>query len=107
MIEVCQGRISESMLTPNDFGLTASGNDGFMGGNAEQNVRIALQILKGERSPAADVVIANAACGFWVAGMAKNLAEGVAMAKQSLDSGAALAKLEALRKISQSFAISK
>ncbi|MGH7454009.1 MAG: anthranilate phosphoribosyltransferase, partial [bacterium] len=60
-------------------------------------------ILQGEKGPARDIVAANAACGFWVAGAAKNLAEGVAMAKQSLDSGAALAKLEALRKMSQSF----
>jgi anthranilate phosphoribosyltransferase len=65
MIEVCRGRISENMLTPKDFGLTASGNDGIIGGNAEQNARIALHILKGEPSPARDVVVANAACGFW------------------------------------------
>ncbi len=103
MIEVCKGRLSERTLTPKDFGVRPSGANGIIGGNAEQNAQIAQHILQGEKGPARDIVAANAACGFWVAGAAKDLAEGAAMAKQSLDSGAALAKLEALREMSQSF----
>ncbi len=103
IVEINNGRIAESTLTPKDFGLKPSVHNGIIGGNAGQNAQIALRILRGEPGPARDIVLANAACGFWVAGAAKNLAEGVAMARQSLDSGAALAKLEALREMSQSF----
>jgi len=91
------------MLTMEDFGVLASSINGILGGNAEQNAQIALSILNGEKGAAREIVIANAACGFWVAGVAKNISEGVVMARQSIDSGAALAKLDALRKLSNGF----
>jgi anthranilate synthase/phosphoribosyltransferase len=103
MLEIREGRISEKTLAPEDFGFSPANGDGIMGGNAEQNAQMALRVLNGEKSAAREIVIANAACGFWVAGLAKNISEGVMMASQSLDSGAALAKLEALRKLSNSF----
>jgi len=103
MLEVRKGRILERMFTMEDFGVLPSGSNGIRGGNAEQNAQIALSVLNGEKGAAREIVIANAACGFWVAGLAKNISEGVAMARQSLDSGAAMAKLEALRKLSNSF----
>ncbi len=103
MLEIREGRISEKTLSPEDFGFSPVNGDSIAGGNAVQNAQTALRILNGEKSAARDFVIANAACGFWVAGLAKNISEGVMMARQSLDSGAALAKLEALRKMSNSF----
>jgi anthranilate synthase/phosphoribosyltransferase len=103
MLEIRQGRISEKTLTPEDFDFSSANGDSIAGGNAVQNAQTALRILRGEKSAGRDFVIANAACGFWVAGLAKNISEGVAMASQSLASGAALAKLEALRKMSNSF----
>jgi anthranilate phosphoribosyltransferase len=102
MFEVHQGRIREGMLTMEDFGVLPSGRDGVFGGDAEKNVQIALSILSGEKGAAREIVIANAACGFWIAGVATNISEGVAMARQSIDSGAAMAKLEALRQLSNS-----
>jgi len=103
MLEVRQGRILERMFTMEDFGVLPSDSNGITGGNAGQNAQIALSILNGEQSAAREIVIANAACGFWVAGLSKNISEGVVMARQSIDSGAALAKLEALRKLSNGF----
>jgi anthranilate synthase/phosphoribosyltransferase len=103
ILEIREGRISEKTLTPEDFGFPPANGDCIAGGNAVQNAQTALRILHGEKSAGRDFVIANAACGFWVAGLAKNISEGVMMASQSLDSGAALAKLEALRKISKGF----
>jgi anthranilate phosphoribosyltransferase len=103
ILEICEGCLSERTLTPEDFGFSPTNGDSIMGGNAEQNAQIALSILQGAPGVKRDIVLANAACGFWVAGVAKNISEGVAMAKQSLDSGAALAKLEALRKMSNGF----
>jgi len=106
LFEVCAGRIAERTLTPEDFGMAPSRGDSMMGGNATLNAQIALHILQGEKGATRDIVVANAACGFLVAGAAQNLTEGVALANQSLDSGAALAKLEALRQMSQGFASS-
>ncbi len=103
MFEVRKSRIREGMFTMDDFGVLPCGNNGISGGSAEQNAQIALSILNGEQGAAREIVIANAACGFWVAGRVKNISEGVVMARQSLDSGAALAKLEALRKLSNGF----
>lgn len=103
MFEVHEGRISEKMLTPEDFGFTPAEGNGIGGGLAAHNAQIAERILQGEAGIARDIVVANAACGFWVAGAVENLADGVALAKQSLDSGAALAKLTALRKLSNNF----
>jgi anthranilate synthase/phosphoribosyltransferase len=103
MFEVREGRIREGIFTMEDFGVSPSGHDGVIGGDAAHNAQIALNILNGEKGAAREIVIANAACGFWIASAAKNISEGVAMARQSIDSGAAMAKLEALRKLSNSF----
>ena len=103
MLEVRNGRILEKMLTTEDFGVLPPGGNGIAGGNAERNAQIALSILNGGQGAARAIVLANAACGFLVAGLAKNIPEGVARARQSIDSGAALAKLEALRKLSNAF----
>ena len=103
LFEVRQGRILERTLTREDFGILPSGNNGVIGGDAKQNAQIALRVLNGEKGAAREIVIANAACGFWVSGLAKTIAEGAVMARQSIDSGAALAKLEALRTLSNGF----
>ncbi len=54
----------------------------------EDNVRIAEAVLVGEPGPAADVVALNAAAALHVAGVARNLAEGLSMAREVLASGA-------------------
>ncbi len=103
MVELMKGRISERTLTPEDFGLHRYLN-GIYGGMPPKNAEIALRILRGEPGAPRDIVIANAACGLWVAGVAANIKEGAALATQSLDSGAAMEKLDALRVLTNSFA---
>ncbi|NUO78732.1 anthranilate phosphoribosyltransferase [candidate division KSB1 bacterium] len=101
-VELLKGRISERTLTPEDFGLHRYTN-GLYGGTPPKNAEIARRILQGEAGAPRDVVIANAACGLWVAGLADNFKAGAALATQSLDSGAAMQKLEALRVLTNSF----
>jgi anthranilate phosphoribosyltransferase len=79
-----------------DFGLSGSNVD-ISGGDSAENARLALEILQGATGPGRDVVVANAACGLVVGGKARSIAEGVDLAAESIDSGAALGKLEALR----------
>lgn len=103
VVEMYKGRVSKKTLTPNDFGFTPTSKNGIGGGDATQNAQMALRVLEGAPGAARDIVVANAACGFVVAGAAKNLGEGVAMAKKSIDCGDAREKLEALRTMSTSF----
>lgn len=103
VIEVKHGNLAERTLTPKDFGFTELYYESLSGGNAGDNAGIALRVLNGKPGVARDVVLANAACGFWVAGKAKDVVEGIVLAQQSIDSGAALAKLEALRRWTHEF----
>ncbi len=94
--EACGGKIAEYELNPGDFGLKTAPRDAIAGGDALQNAEILRRVLSGEKGPCRDIVLMNAAPAI-VAGMgASDLAGGFARAIESLDSGAALAKLEAL-----------
>ncbi|MEJ5364632.1 MAG: anthranilate phosphoribosyltransferase [Desulfosoma sp.] len=66
------------------------------GGSPQENAKILRSILEGAAGPRRDVVVLNAAAALVAAGSAEDLKEGVRLAEQSLDSGAARAKLDAL-----------
>jgi anthranilate phosphoribosyltransferase len=102
-VELHQGQIKEKRLVPDSFGLPVSDKNGISGGSPTENAEIALEILHGKRGPTRDAVVANAACGFVVGGAAQDFMEGAKMARESIDSGAALEKLELLKELSSSF----
>ncbi len=83
-------------LVPADYGISTSVAD-LRGGDAAANARALLAILAGECSPRADVVALNAALALVVGNEAVDVADGLARARSSLASGAALAALDALR----------
>jgi anthranilate phosphoribosyltransferase len=96
------GSIRSFEITPEDAGLPRAGPDALKGGDAEANA-IALQsVLDGMPSPFRDVALFNAAAALIVAGKVKDLKEGVALGRTSLDSGAALKKLQQLVAVSNS-----
>jgi anthranilate phosphoribosyltransferase len=87
-------------VTPEEAGLPRANGDALKGGDAEANA-IALQgVLNGKPSPYRDVALLNAAAALIVAGRVKDLKEGVSLGVQSLDSGAAAAKLKHLIAVS-------
>ena len=86
----------EYHLQPEDFGFTKLTLDGFRGGDKNANAVIALDVLKGGKSSARDVVVANAALGIYVSGKAKTILEGKQKAEESINSGKALEKLKKL-----------
>jgi anthranilate phosphoribosyltransferase len=90
----------KSHLEPQHFGLPVVKRDSILGGSSEENAAIALRILKGERSPHRDIVLANSALGLMAAGKTRNLQEGVQIAAESIDSGEALRKLDQMREFS-------
>ncbi|NIR51932.1 anthranilate phosphoribosyltransferase [candidate division KSB1 bacterium] len=101
-VELRDGKLRETQLLPENFGLSVARENGMLGGTPEDNAEIALNILQGERGSNRDIVIANAACGLLVGAAARTFEDGAKMALDSIDSGAALEKLESLREFSQS-----
>jgi anthranilate phosphoribosyltransferase len=98
---VQHGDVSRIELSPADFGLEAQRGDGIAGGDVEQNRAIAESILNGERGPARDIVLMNAALALVAAGKASDFRQGVLRAEESIDSGGARGKLNQLREIAR------
>jgi len=96
VLEIASGAVREYTVTPDDFGLPAASAEELRGGDAAVNERIARDILAGVRGPRRDIVLANAAAALVAAGKARDFREGVALAADSIDSGAARRKLEEL-----------
>jgi anthranilate phosphoribosyltransferase len=95
--EVEGGAVRVFEVAPEDFGLEPSPLDELRGGDAEANARIIRSILSGERRDAGRaLVVANAAAALYVGGAADDLNEAAQLAEQSIDTGAALDKLESL-----------
>lgn len=83
-------------VVPESLGLARAALDAVRGGSAEANAEILRNVLSGEGGPRRDVVLLNAAFGLLVSGKVATAEEGVQAAAESIDSGAALAKLDAL-----------
>lgn len=90
------GKVTLMTVTPEEAGLARARPEEIRGGDAAQNARIILSILNGERGAPRDIVLLNAGAVLWMADRAACLADGVAQAARAVDSGRALARLEAL-----------
>lgn len=97
--ELCNGSIKEYVIEPNEFNIQTTKIDDIKGGSIEDNVRIAIDVLNGEKGPKRDVVILNAGAAIYVGKRAKSLADGIECAKDSIDSGKALEKLNLLQEM--------
>ena len=99
--EVSAGAARVFEVGPEDFGLEAASLEDLRGGDAEANARVIRSILAGERRDAGrSLVVANAAAALYVGGAAADLCEAARLAERSIDTGAALAKLEGLARAS-------
>jgi anthranilate phosphoribosyltransferase len=97
-----QGNIRSFEVTPEDAGLPRADGDALKGGDAAANAMALRSVLEGKASAFRNVALLNAAAAFIVAGKAKDLKEGVAIGVTSLDSGAALDRLNRLVAVSNS-----
>ena len=102
--EVHEGVVRSSSVRPEDFGLPRASIQELRGGDREENAEIIRRVLAGEAGPRRDIVLMNAAAALVVGGKARDFKEGVALAAQSIDSGAAAAKLAGLVALSQRLA---
>lgn len=91
-----KGEITKMTLHPEEVGLTIYGNESIRGGDASENADILRNVLKGEKGAYRDTVLLNAAIGLYAAAKVDSIHDGIKMAAESIDSGAALGKLEQL-----------
>jgi anthranilate phosphoribosyltransferase len=105
--EVREGMVRSYTVRPEDFGLARTTITELMGGDREENARIIRAILDGEAGPKRDIVLMNSAAALVAGAKARDLKEGVGLAAHSIDSGAALRKLEALVGLSRRLAEEK
>jgi anthranilate phosphoribosyltransferase len=95
------GVVTVSLVAPESVGLARAELSEIRGGTVSENARILEAILSGERRGAAlDIVLYNAGAGFFVAGRARSIREGVELARESVRSGAARQALENVRNVS-------
>lgn len=99
--ELKNGSVSTYDVSPEDFGLSVAQASDLVGGEADENAAITLAILKGEQGPKRDIVLLNAAAAIVAGGKASDLAEGIQVATEAIDSGKAMEKLEGLKTVSQ------
>ena len=92
------GQLTAFTLTPEQAGLPRAPIAAIRGGNPAENAAALLALLNGAHGPYRDTVLLNAAAGMVVAGVAEHIKDGLDRAATSLDSGGALAALEALRR---------
>ncbi len=103
--ELANGRVRRYEVTPEELGLERVAPADLAGGEPDENAATVRAVLTGEeRGAPRDAVLINAAAAFWVADRAASLAEGVAMAAASIDSGAAAGALDRLADASRSAA---
>jgi anthranilate phosphoribosyltransferase len=97
------GRVEMRTVVPEQAGLSSGDPAALAGGDAEENAGIARAVLAGgARGPRRDVVLLNAAAALVVAGRARDLREGVALAADALDASRAVALLERVVAVSRS-----
>ncbi len=94
VLDVRDGQVRERHLDPATVGLARATVEDLRGGDAEAGAAIARAVLAGDPGPRRDVVLLNAAAAIEVAGRAEDLAAGLPLAAEAIDSGAAAATLE-------------
>jgi anthranilate phosphoribosyltransferase len=99
VVELRDGELRDFSVHPEDAGLAPHPLDAVLGGSPADNAKALRGLLAGEPSPYRDAVLLNAAAALVIAGRAADLRAGVALGRESLDSGAARARAERLAAI--------
>ena len=99
--EVVDQKVRRWTVRVEDTGLPRSSVEAIAGGSKEDNAATMRRIFQGEQGPVRDVVLLNSAGVLLAGDLVETISEGVQRAAQVVDSGAALAKLDALVEVSQ------
>jgi anthranilate phosphoribosyltransferase len=98
-----RGEITTAEFTPEDLGFSRAQPADLLGGDIDDNVAITRAVLAGEPGPKRDATIVNAAPVLVVAGIAEGFIDGVELATEAIDSGAAERTLERAIAASQAY----
>lgn len=101
--EVRAGEVITYYLDPREYGFEYAQPRELKGGTAEENAVITRSILAGQKGPARDIVLLNAALALVAAGSVKTIDEGIAKAALAIDSGASAEKLRELAELSREY----
>ena len=99
--EVRQGEVRNWTINVADTGLPHADTEDLKGGSAEENAATMRRLFQGEGGPIRDAVLLNSGAALLAAELAGDLREGIAMAAQAIDTGAALERVDALVEVSQ------
>lgn len=102
--ELSGGKFRTCEISPEQYGLPRAKKSDVVGGTAQENAEITRDILGGKRGPKRDIVAFNAGCALYIGKKAPSIREGIALAEQSIDSGAALEKLNRMVEVTNRFA---
>lgn len=100
VVEFEDGKLAEYEITPEQFGLQRHNIDGLKGGEPALNAELARKILSGEQGAGRDSVLLNAGAALHIY-KGISIADGVKLAAETIDSGAAMKTLEKYAQISQ------
>jgi anthranilate phosphoribosyltransferase len=95
------GLITNQSFFPEEVNLPQYDNSCIKGGDSKENAEILINVLKGEKGAHRDTVLINSGLGIFTAGKASSITEGIQVARESIDSGAAYEKLTTLIEKSQ------
>ena len=101
--ELVEGDIRSYRVTPAEVGLRQASGQAVKGGSPEENAAAMRAVFGGEQGPLRDIVLLNSAAALVAADKAASLAEGVTLAAQTIDSGAAGKKLDRFIEVTTSF----
>ena len=90
------GRVRQYKVHPEDFGIPVGTIDEIRGGNAEENARIILELFEGKKGGKRDIVLLNAGAALHAAGSADTIEKGIDLARQAIDDGKAMERLQAM-----------
>lgn len=83
--EIKNGKIKKYKLDPRDYKIEYASIKDLEGADAKENAKIVIDILKGQKGPKRDIVILNAAAGLFAAKVVDTIDDGIAMAKNLID----------------------
>jgi anthranilate phosphoribosyltransferase len=102
VLELKEGRTTEWIVEPQELGLSPAAPGSLTGGTPQENATALRAVVDGEPGPHRDIVVLNAAAGLMAADRSGSLGEGIQVAAEAIDSGAARRVLDRLIEVASS-----
>ena len=101
--ELKDGKVTEYLIHPEDFGLPMAGTRNLKVETPEESIRMMKAVLDNQPGPARDIVVFNSGVALYAANVAGTIADGIARALAAIETGQAKSKLEEFVRYNQQF----